>query len=209
MVTPFKVGDRVKLLFKVPSGHAGWDDDWIDEMDCGVGEVLVVDHVVAKKAVPEYCCEFPDGGRWNVPGFALELVKSKPVKAVPKTAPKVSKPKPKVDKPLLEAKDSYREDIELLIVAARRHLEDVAKESDRMGFIRKKADFAILVVENLEPGPSTCPFCQDKESYVHDCKKCEYGKLKGKCDKGDGNAYNQVCDKTQELIEALEEYRPD
>jgi hypothetical protein len=209
MVTPFKIGDKVRLLFKVPGYHAGWSDNWVNDMDSGVGEVLVVGHVYTNTDIPEYSCRFPDGGCWNVPGFALELVKSKPIKAAPKAAPKVSKPKPKVDGPLMRAKQHYREEMGILIEAAKNSLASALAKSDRMGFIRTKADFVIRIVSLSEPGAETCPFCQDNDCFKDSCKKCEYGKLNGRCCDDHNSAYVKVCDGARKYIEALEEYRPD
>ena len=37
-----KEGDKVKVLFKVPSQARGWQNSWVDEMDKAIGKIFTI-----------------------------------------------------------------------------------------------------------------------------------------------------------------------
>jgi hypothetical protein len=64
------VGDRVKVLFKVPSCSQGWETVWRDDaMDEQVGQILKVEKLNARTGV-----KLSDG--FSYPAFALQKVES-------------------------------------------------------------------------------------------------------------------------------------
>lgn len=76
---PFCVGDRVKIARKIPDGHEGWWNGWVDAMDCLIGDERTIE------------CVFPErkeckllGTLWGWPLAALELVEA--TKEVPRIA---------------------------------------------------------------------------------------------------------------------------
>jgi hypothetical protein len=83
----FKPGERVKVLFKVPSRASGWDLSWNDSdtfnMDQCVGKVFTVVDVqssdgirLSTMTVPRCTCDF------KFPYFCLERVAPEPVEVV-------------------------------------------------------------------------------------------------------------------------------
>lgn len=80
MAQKFKVGDKVKLLFKVKSFTSNWANAWVPEMDAAVGTVGTVTRVGHRKN--DIDVNFPavkSRGVFGYPEFALELVKLDPV----------------------------------------------------------------------------------------------------------------------------------
>lgn len=76
----FKPGERVKVLFKVPSGAGGWIFTWNPAMDAAVGKAGVIKGLSGTGGV---CVDMGlKSGNWCFPYFCLERVAPEPVKVM-------------------------------------------------------------------------------------------------------------------------------
>lgn len=46
-----KVGDRVKVVYKVPNGHLGWEDTWLKCMDEAIDKTYIIHNIHTKYGV--------------------------------------------------------------------------------------------------------------------------------------------------------------
>ena len=81
--SPFKRGDKVRVLRKVATRSNGWDNSWEPEMDPAVGKVGTV--VVSHGTMKDVSVDIPGIGQYGYPSFALELVPETPIQAAPTT----------------------------------------------------------------------------------------------------------------------------
>lgn len=71
-----KVGDRVRILHSKNSKEAGWDNEWVEEMDEKIGKAGTIREI---RAAGVYFNEFGYG----YPPSVLELVQAEPAPALP------------------------------------------------------------------------------------------------------------------------------
>lgn len=66
-----KVGDTVKVLFKVPSNHRGWGNIWTHRMDVFVGGIYEIEALCGEGGITL------SAGGYNFPFYCLEPVTSR------------------------------------------------------------------------------------------------------------------------------------
>lgn len=68
----FKIGDKVKVLFRVPPRAQGWNNVWTPEMDKAIGKILTVVDIDFTSGITlrnkDIYCDF------SYPSFCLEKV---------------------------------------------------------------------------------------------------------------------------------------
>jgi hypothetical protein len=65
-----KVGDKVVIIGKCKGHSRGWDDSWLDEMDCEIGQEGTVEYVDRKQGI----FVFTGDAGWSYPWFCLKKV---------------------------------------------------------------------------------------------------------------------------------------
>lgn len=76
------IGDKVKVVAKVPSYHMGWETAWAGQMDKHVGSILTVQNIYDGAG---FLCT---PGNWYYPPQALQLVEKKEEEKVCVPTPK-------------------------------------------------------------------------------------------------------------------------